>query len=146
MPRLQLSPDRPTSACRFIVCLTNWKKRGPYAGERGASSVPSRTVMGRGPIHHIEFLRGTEMGAVNPSRERSNDQLPLSNPYLMPGVLIAWGFSKFSAMTGEAADAKAKATAIRAIFIVFSFPSFPNQSYSYRSIGSDHHAHYRDMK
>ena len=86
------------------------------------------------------------MGAVNPSRERSNDQLPLSNPYLMPRVLIAWGFSKFSAMTGEAADAKAKATAIRAIFIVFSFPSFPNQSYSCRSIGSDHHAHYRDMK
>ena len=66
------------------------------------------------------------MGAVNPSRERSNDQLPLSNPYLMPGVLVAWGLSKFSPMTGEAAEANANATAIRAIFIVISFLSSPD--------------------
>jgi len=44
----------------------------------------------------------------------------------MPGVLVAWGLSKFSAMTGEAADARAKATAIKAIFIVFSFLSSSN--------------------
>jgi len=64
----------------------------------------------------------------------------------MPGVLVAWGLSKFSAMTGEAADAKAMATAIKAIFIVFSFLNSSNYRRSYGSIGIDRHAHYRDMK